>query len=565
MTGLTLLGIALLVCASGYFIYGRWLTKIWGIDPAAKTPAYRFEDGNDYVPSSKFTVFAHQFSSITGAGPVTGPIIAAMFGWAPVMLWLMIGGIFFGAVQDFTALYASVKNEGKSMGMLIEKYIGKTGKQMFLLFSWLFTLLVTAAFADIVASTFNGFSANGSLATPNAAAASISMLYIVVAILFGLFLKKYPLSEKPKLAVGILLILGMLAAGIAYPLYFDKTTWIYVVFAYMFMAAVMPMWLLMEPRDYLSSFLLLGMIASGVVGVVFTNPVIELPAFVGFEVNGKPMFPILFITIACGAVSGFHSLVSSGTSSKTISNEKDMLFVGYGSMMIETILAVVALIVVGAAATGGVMPKGTPFQIFSASVGNFLSMFGLPGPIATCVVTMCVSALALTTLDSVGRIGRMCFQELFTSGATDPAKMSAMQRVLTNKYFATVITLFFGYLLCLGGYMNIWPLFGAANQLCSALVLIALSVFLKVTGREGKMLYIPMGFMFVATMVALLMSIYGIVNKIIRTGAFSLLTDGLQLMVAFALITLALLIASRSVRKLFDSSTSTQLEDVEKA
>lgn len=555
MTGLMLLGIAMVVCAGGYFLYGRWLVKIWGIDPKAKTPAYRFEDGDDYVPSSKFTVFAHQFSSIAGAGPVTGPIIAAMFGWVPVMLWLMVGGIFFGAVQDFTALYASVKNEGKSMGMLIEKYIGRTGKRMFLLFSWLFTLLIIAAFADIVATTFNGFDAKGGLATPNAAAASISMLYIVVAIFFGMFLKKRPLTEKPKLFIAILLIIGMLAAGIAYPLYFSKTTWIYAVFAYMFMAAVMPMWLLMEPRDYLSSFLLLGMIASGVIGVIFTNPAIELPAFVGFEVNGKPMFPILFITIACGAVSGFHSLVSSGTSSKTISNEKDMLFVGYGSMMVETILAVVSLIVVGAAATGGVMPKGTPFQIFSASVGNFLAMFGLPVFVSTCIITMCVSALALTTLDSVGRIGRMCFQELFTGDTTDPAQMSTVQRVLTNKYFATVITLFFGYLLCLGGYMNIWPLFGAANQLCSALVLIALTVFLKVTGREGKMLYIPMCFMFAVTMIALLMSIYGIVSKFLYTGAFSFLTDGLQLIVAVALIVLALLVASHSVRELLGLSS----------
>lgn len=557
MTGLTLLGIALCVCACGYFIYGRWLTKIWGIDPNAKTPAYVLEDGNDYVPSSKFTVFAHQFSSITGAGPVTGPIIAAMFGWVPVMLWLMVGGIFFGAVQDFTSLYASVKNEGKSMGMLIEKYIGKTGKRLFLLFSWLFTLLIIAAFADIVASTFNGFGTDGALNTPNAAAASISMLYIVVAIVFGLFLKQNPLKEKPKLAVGIILILGMLAAGISYPLYFSKTTWLYVVFAYMFMAAVMPMWLLMEPRDYLSSFLLLGMIISGVIGVIFTNPSIELPAFTGFEVNGKPLFPILFITIACGAVSGFHSLVSSGTSSKTVSSEKDMLFIGYGSMMVETILAVVSLIVVGAAATGGVMPKGTPFQIFSASVGNFLSMFGLSRPVATCIITMCVSALALTTLDSVGRIGRMCFQELFTGDTTDQAQMSPLQRICTNKYFATVITLFFGYLLCLGGYMNVWPLFGAANQLCSALVLIALAVFLKVTGRKGKMLYIPMGVMFVVTMTALFMSIYGIVNKILFTGGFVFLTDGLQLIVAIALVTLALLIATHSAKSLISDTGST--------
>lgn len=558
MTGLMLLGIALVVCACGYFIYGRWLVRLWGVDPNARTPAYVHEDGNDYVPSSKFTVFAHQFSSITGAGPVTGPIIAAMFGWAPVMLWLMIGGIFFGAVQDFTALYASVKNEGKSMGMLIEQYIGKTGKKMFLLFSWLFTLLVTAAFADIVASTFNGFKADGGLATPNAAAASISMLYIVVAIAFGYFLKKCPLAEGPKLAVAIVLMIAMLWAGIEYPLYYDKTTWLYVVFAYMFMAAVMPMWLLMEPRDYLSVFLLLGMIASGVIGVIFTNPSIELPAFNGFVVNGQPLFPILFITIACGAVSGFHSLVSSGTSSKTVSNEKDMLFIGYGSMLIESILAVVSLIVVGAAATGGVMPKGTPFQIFAGAVGGFMGMFGLSAHVATCVITMCVSALALTTLDSVGRIGRMCFQELFTSGK--PEEMSGLQKVLTNKYFATVITLFFGYLLCLGGYMNVWPLFGAANQLCAALVFISLSVFLKVTGRQDWMLYVPMGFMFAATMSALAMSIYGIVNKLVTGAPFGMLTDGLQLVVAIALIILALLIATNGLKTLCGSKAGSKNE-----
>ncbi|HBF38374.1 MAG TPA: carbon starvation protein A [Firmicutes bacterium] len=561
MTGLTLLAIALCVCIGGYLIYGRYLAKIWGIDPKAKTPAYRLEDGNDYVPSSKFTVFAHQFSSITGAGPVTGPIIAAMFGWVPVMLWLMVGGIFFGAVQDFTSLYASVKNEGKSMGMLIEKYIGRTGKQLFLVFSWLFSLLIIAAFADIVATTFNGFGPGGVKAAPNAAAASISMLYIVVAILFGLFLKKYPLSEKPKLFIGILLILGMLTAGIAFPIFLAKVSWSYIIFAYIFMASVMPMWLLMEPRDYLSSFLLLGMIASGVIGVIFTNPAIHLPAFTSFAVNGKPMFPILFITIACGAVSGFHSLVSSGTSSKTISNEKDMLFVGFGAMMVESILAVVSLIVVGAAAVGGVMPQGTPFQIFSKSVAGFLSMFGLPTYIATCVLTMCVSALALTTLDSVGRIGRMCFQELFTGDTADPKQMSPLRRVLTNKYFATVITLFFGYLLCLGGYMNVWPLFGAANQLCAALVLIALSVFLKVTGRKGKMLYIPMTFMLVVTLTALVMSAYGIVKKLISTGSFSWLTDGLQLIVAVALVILALLIAFNSTKKLVSSSVKSAVEE----
>ncbi|WP_110953910.1 carbon starvation CstA family protein [Anaerosinus massiliensis] len=555
MNGLTLVAIAIVILTSAYIFYGRWLSKKWGIDPKAKTPAYTHEDGEDYIPTPKFVVFAHQFSSIAGAGPVTGPIIAAMFGWLPVLLWVLIGGIFFGAVQDFGALYASVKNEGKSIGIIIEKYIGKTGKKLFLLFAWLFTLLVIAAFSDIVANTFNGFNKQGMLNTPNAAAASISMLYIVVAILFGLFIKRYQPSQKMEAVVGILLLFAMLAGGIAYPLYFGKTTWTYVIFIYLFLASVMPMWLLMQPRDYLSSFLLIGMIAGAVLGVIVANPTMNLPAFVGFNVNGKMLFPALFITIACGAVSGFHSLVSAGTSSKTVSNERDMLMIGYGAMMLESLLAVIALVVVGAAAYDGKMPQGTPFEIFSSSVAGFLSLLGMPEDIATCVMTMCVSALALTSLDSVARIGRMSFQEFFMGESTDPMTMSPLQRILTNKYFATVMTLFFGYLLCLGGYMNVWPLFGSANQLLCALVLIALSVFLKTTGRTGWTLYAPMCMMLVVTFTALAQSVFGIWQKVFYTGGFVWLIDGLQLVVAVALMSLGFMVAASCFRKLFDSKS----------
>ena len=350
MNSLTIVAIAIVVLVAGYALYGRWLAKTWGIDPKAKTPAYTHEDGEDYIPTPKAVEFSHQFSSIAGAGPVTGPSIAAMFGWLPVLLWLLIGGIFFGAVQEFTALYASVKNEGKSMGVLIEKYIGKTGRKLFLLFSWLFTLLVIAAFSDMVAGTFNGFTVTGAKRSPNAAAASISMLFILGAVVFGLFTKYVKPNQKVEFVAGLVLLLVMLAVGIAFPLYFTKNTWIAVVMVYLFLASVMPMWLMMQPRDYLSTFLLVGMIIGAVLGVVVAHPAMNLPAFSGFNVGGKSLFPTLFITIACGAVSGFHSLVSSGTSSKTISNEKDMLKVGYGAMVLERLLAVVALCVAGAAA-----------------------------------------------------------------------------------------------------------------------------------------------------------------------------------------------------------------------
>ena len=559
MNGLVIVVIGIVALSAGYLLYGRWLAKKWGIDPKAKTPAYTHEDGQDYVPSSKFTVFSHQFSSIAGAGPVTGPILASVFGWVPVLLWLIIGGLFFGAVQDFGALYASVKNEGKSMGMIIEKYIGKTGRKLFMLFCWLFTLLVIAAFTDMVAGTFNGVGLDSAeTAYANSAAASISMLFIVVAVIFGVIQKHVgKMNEWVKAVVAIALLVAMFAVGMKLPIYTSKTAWIYIIMAYLFLASVLPMWLLMQPRDYMTTFMLLGMIIGAVVGVVVAHPQMQLNAFNGFNVNGSGLFPTLFVTIACGAVSGFHSLVSSGTSSKTVSNEKDMPMIGYGAMVVESLLGIVALVVVGAVAVGGTKPEGTPFAIFSSGVAGFLEKLGVPVQVATVFMTMCVSALALTSLDSVARIGRMSFQELFYGESTDPKQMTPAQRVLTNKYFATVITLFFGYLLTLGGYSNVWPLFGSANQLLAAMVLIALAVFLKTTGRTGWTLYIPMFVMLAVTFTALVQKTIALVANIAAHNA-TFLVDGLQLIVALLLMILGVLVAYSCLKKLFTTTKNSE-------
>ena len=559
MNGLVIVLIGIVALSAGYLLYGRWLAKKWGIDPKAKTPAYTHEDGQDYVPSSKFTVFSHQFSSIAGAGPVTGPILASVFGWVPVLLWLIIGGLFFGAVQDFGALYASVKNEGKSMGMIIEKYIGKTGRKLFMLFCWLFTLLVIAAFTDMVAGTFNGVGLDSAeTAYANSAAASISMLFIVVAVIFGVIQKHVgKMNEWVKAVVAIALLVAMFAVGMKLPIYTSKTAWIYIIMAYLFLASVLPMWLLMQPRDYMTTFMLLGMIIGAVVGVVVAHPQMQLNAFNGFNVNGSGLFPTLFVTIACGAVSGFHSLVSSGTSSKTVSNEKDMPMIGYGAMVVESLLGIVALVVVGAVAVGGTKPEGTPFAIFSSGVAGFLEKLGVPVQVATVFMTMCVSALALTSLDSVARIGRMSFQELFYGESTDPKQMTPAQRVLTNKYFATVITLFFGYLLTLGGYSNLWPLFGSANQLLAAMVLIALAVFLKTTGRTGWTLYIPMFVMLAVTFTALVQKTIALAANIAAHNA-TFLVDGLQLIVALLLMILGVLVAYSCLKKLFTTTKNSE-------
>ena len=567
MNTLVIVLIAAVCLLCGYTLYGRWLANKWGIDPTAKTPAYTHEDGKDYVPTNGWTVFSHQFSSIAGAGPVTGAIQAAAFGWLPVLLWVLLGGIFFGAVTDFGALYASVKNEGKSMGLLIEKYIGKLGRKLFLLFCWLFCGIVIAAFADMVAGTFNAYTvADGvtslsAAAQTNGAAGMVSIMFMVFAVVFGLIQKKYSFSGWKEAALGIVFIVLSFAVGANFPLVLSKAAWSYITFVYIFFAAVLPMWMMKQPRDYMTTFMFIGMIAGAAVGLLVAHPSMNLPVFTGFN-NEKlgTMFPILFVTVACGAVSGFHSLVSSGTSSKTVENEKDMLKVGYGAMVLECLLAVLALCVAGAAAAAdGTPAAGTPFQVFSTGVAGFFEMFGVPVYAATVFMTMCVSALALTSLDAVARIGRMSFQELFS--VDDMAHAEGWRKLLCNTYFSTFVTLAFGFLLTQIGYANIWPLFGSANQLLSALVLVTLCVFLKVTGRSSKMLFPPLFIMLCVTFTALVQRLLAMVKAIRTAAAVTIpagettwgavfIANGLQLIIAVLLIILGLTIVVNSLRAL---------------
>lgn len=578
MNTLVIVLIAAVVLVAAYLLYGRWLAKKWGIDPKAQTPAVKYNDGKDYVPTNGWTVFSHQFSSIAGAGPVTGAIQAAAFGWLPVLLWVLLGGVFFGAVTDFGALYASVKNDGKSMGVLIEKYIGKTGRKLFLLFCWLFTLLVIAAFADMVAGTFNaytvkdGVSVLADAANTNGCAGTISIMFMVFAVIFGLIQKKFNLSGWKEAIVGLLCVVASFAIGMHFPLILSKDAWSYITFVYIFFAAVLPMWLLKQPRDYMTTFMFIGMIAGAVIGLLVAHPTMNLPVFTGFT-NEKlgTLFPILFVTVACGAVSGFHSLVSSGTSSKTIENEKDMTKVGYGAMVLESLLAVLALCVAGAAASqDGTPASGTPFQIFSRGVAGFFEMFGIPVHFATVFMTMCVSALALTSLDAVARIGRMSFQELFA--VDDMKNAKPWRKVLCNPYFSTIITLLFGFVLTKIGYANIWPLFGSANQLLSALVLITLCVFMKVTGRSNKMLFPPMIIMLCVTFTALVQRLIAMVKAISTAAAVTIpagettwgkvfLNNGLQLVIAVLLIVLGLTIVINSMKSYVKSKKNSEKKE----
>ncbi len=554
MNGIMMVVIALIVLGAGYLLYGRFLQNKWGIDPDAKTPAYEFEDGVDYVPADTNVVFGHQFASIAGAAPINGTISAALlFGWLPAMLWILLGGVFIGAVQDFVSMYASVKNKGRTIGYIIEEYIGKLGKKLFLLFCWLFCILVIAAFADIVAGTFNGFTTDAAGAvvqnTSNGAVATTSVLFILEAVALGFILHFGKLNKWANTAIAIAMLVVAVALGLALPICMAQNTWHIIIFAYVLVACVTPIWALLQPRDYLNSYLLIFMIIAAIAGVFVSNPSCNMPVFTGFASTGGNLFPILFVTIACGAVSGFHSLVSSGTASKQIKSEKAMLPVSYGAMLLESMLAILALVAVASFANGEAAAAGltTQPQIFAGAIANFLTKIGLPYDLVFTLITLSVSAFALTSLDSVARIGRLSFQELFTDD--ENKNPSPVTKLLTNQYFATVLTLVLAYMLAKVGYAEIWPLFGSANQLLAVLALTACAVFLKKTKRQGAMLWVPMFFMMAVTFTALAQIIIKLAGQFVAGG----LTLGttMQLIFAVLLLILGVLVAIQGLQKLF--------------
>lgn len=542
MNSLVLLLIGIIVLFVGYVTYGSWLSKKWGVEPDRPTPAHTQQDGLDYVPAKSPVLMGHHFASIAGAGPINGPIQAAIFGWLPVLLWILIGGIFFGAVQDFSSILASIRHKGKSIGYVIEQNVGKKAKKLFLVFSYITLLLVVAAFSSIVVGTFNGFNAEGGLVPANGSTATISLLFIVVSILFGIvvYRKNAPLSIST--IVGVLGIIFCIVLGLKFPIFLDGNTWLIVVLVYIFIASVTPVWILLQPRDYLNSFLLYGMMIAAVVGIIFSHPGIELPAFIGFGgiVGKSQLFPMLFITVACGAISGFHSLVGSGTTSKQLDKEKDAKLIGYGGMLIECALAVIALITVGVLYKDGAMPSGTPTQVFATGIATMISAIGIQESydVIYAIIILAVSAFCLTSLDTATRLARYMFQELFVDEGDDVTKLTGYKKLCANPYFATLVTVVIGGLMASGGYTKIWPLFGSANQLLAALALLSVAAWLGNIGKDNRMFIFPMVFMLLATISALVITfVKNIAAFSAGTGTIS--KEGLQLVFIVLLIILS--------------------------
>ena len=585
MNTLVLLAVCLVILLCGYIFYGRWLVKQWGVGEGdIPTPAHTMEDGVDDVPAKAPVLMGHHFSSIAGAGPITGPIAAAMFGWLPVTLWVLVGGIFFGGVHDFGALFASVRHNGQSIGEIIEANMSKKAKQLFIIFSYLTLILVVAAFAAIVASTFGATFENGVLneaksATP-ASVAMVSILFIVIAIIFGFTVYRRHASFAVSTLCGVAAIVICMAVGMNFhPFYFTTTTWMWLVGLYITIASVTPVWILLQPRDYLSSFLLYAMLIVAIIGIVGAHPDINpdlFPAFTNFVVTNKAgtqyLFPILFTTVACGAISGFHSLVSSGTTSKQLDKEKDARPIAYGGMLLECVLAIITLCAIAYARETGHVKGAT--DIFAGGIAAMIA--AIPGfsgmeNIMYTLLVLTYSAFCLTSLDTATRLARFMFQEFWLEPGQTPKDIKGgFKKLMVNPYFATILTVILGIMLGMGGFAKIWGLFGAANQLLAAIGLIAVAAWLGNAGKNNKMFLVPMSFMLVVTISSLAIIVKNQTGMIMKGAADW--GPYAQAIIGALLIILALQLAvegyktvmhPHAEKKVFGEPTETQMDEGE--
>ena len=530
MTAILIIAAAIVLLLIGYVGYGSWLAKQWGIDPKKSTPAVEMEDGVDYVAAKPAVLMGHHFSSIAGAGPINGPIQAAVFGWVPVFLWCIIGGIFFGGLQDFGSLFASIRHKGKSVGEIIRDSMGRRAQRLFTIFALLVLILVIASFVNVVAGTFmsaEGFGVTGA-PTGNQTTAMISLLFIILAVIYGYITNRMGVGTLPATIGGIIGIVAIVIIGLNFGFVMPRIHWIVFIGIYIAVASLVPVWILLQPRDYLSSFLLYGMMILAVVGIVGCHPVVDMPAFTGFYDTLAPsgtslgyMFPALFVTIACGAVSGFHSLVGSGTTSKQLDQEKDAKPIAYGGMLIECALALISVCAVGyiwASYADGTTT--TPTVVFATGLASMFSeVFGDGCYNAVySMLILAVSAFCLTSVDTATRLARYMFAEFFVEPGKTREDLTGWKKVITNPFVATGITVVAGVALGLTGYAKIWALFGAANQLLAALGLLAVCCWLGKIGRNNKMFYFPMFFMLIVTLTSLVFTIKAQVVGIMAGG-----------------------------------------------
>ena len=566
MSAVLILLIAFALLALGYIFYGSWLAKQWGVDPNHETPAHTSYDGKDFVPANPAVLMGHHFSSIAGAGPINGPIQAAVFGWVPVFLWIVIGGIFFGAMHDFGALFASIRHNGGSIGEVIKDEIGVKAQRLFTIFALLVLILVIASFTAVVAGTFVSegpvFTVGRANVSGNASTATTSLLFIVIAFIFGYFVYRKNCKVGPATVVGIIGIVLITIAGLNFGVNASRTFWVLFIAVYIIVASLLPVWMLLQPRDYLSSFLLYGMMIIAFVGIVFSGATVDLPAFAGWKgLNGTAsLFPTLFITVACGAVSGFHSLIGSGTTSKQLDSEKDAKVIGYGAMIVESALAIIALIAIGVVfketniGGGDKFLLSAPPTIFAGGVATMVAtMFGgvadFSNPVydtTYTLLTLAVSVFALTSLDSGTRLSRYMFAELFIPEGKTRDELTGARKFFSHPLVSTLIMVIIGCGMGFMGLNQIWGVFGAANQLLAGIAMLAVAAWLGNIGKNNKMFFVPMVFMLCATITSLTMTIIAKIKLIAAAGAAW--GDWFQMIWSIGLIVLAVILVVEGVQ-----------------
>jgi len=500
---------AIVLFALAYRYYGRFLEKTFEIDDNRKTPSHTEYDGVDRVPTKTPILLGHHFSSIAGAGPIVGPIIAgAAFGWLPALLWVIIGSIFVGGIHDYTSLVASIRHKAKSVAEIANEYMTPLSYKLFLAFIWLTMIYILIVFVDLTSSTF----------VNNPEVGTSSSLFIFMALAFGILSTKLKMPLIWNSVIFIPLIFLSIYFGHLAPL---ETTslpafiankpeqmWNVVLIVYAFCAAILPVWLLLQPRDYLSSFLLYACILGAFIGILFGGLNIQYPAFtVWKDIDRGTLFPILFITIACGACSGFHSVVASGTTSKQLNRETDARRVGYGAMLIEGIVAVIALFSVAMLVKGDPITKQAPLAIFGAGMGNFLTTIGLPFELGRSFGILAVSTFLLTTLDTGTRLARYIFEEFFNFKGKNVRFFSTAITLIVPLIF-TFVPIYDELGNPIPAWKAIWPVFGATNQLLAGLALLVVFVWLKKLGKPTLFVSIPMVFMLGMTLWALVQLIY---------------------------------------------------------
>lgn len=536
---IALLVISLFILA--YRSYGRFLAAEAGLDNSRPTPATTINDGMDFVPASTPILLAQHFSSIAAAGPIVGPILAGLwFGWLPTLLWIVLGCIFIGSAHDFANIVASIRHKAMSIAEIVRENLGLRAYMLFLAFIWISLNYVIVAFTDLTVSTFLAKDIGPGVA-------SSSILYLLLAIIVGIALYKWKIPLSLATAVALPLLVLIIWYGQKIPMTIpdwfpggQNKGWVLIILAYCFAASILPFWLLLQPRGYLGGYFLYSSLVIGIFGIMLGGYKISYPAFVGFKNSlGAPLFPILFITVACGACSGFHGLICSGTTSKQISKEGDAHLVGYGGMLLEGLVALIALATIMILAPGSEALKLQPTEIYAHGLARFAMVLGVPVELALTFGLLAFATFVYDTLDVSTRLGRYILQEL------------TGWQGHTGRICATFITILVPAIFLVStkeqAYLKFWPVFGSSNQLLAALSLLGISVWLMKEGKNYLITFIPMIFVMIMTIWSLIIQA-GPMIKMVLEGRIGFDINGT---IAIILIVLAVLLVREACHVIY--------------